>query len=77
MKAARLPPGEHRFHPSPPLAGGFVAHLWLIAGRSLRAVGRAYAELGEVAAQLAEAVDREDRASGLLPAAVRKRRKAA
>jgi hypothetical protein len=44
-------------------------------GRSVRAVGRAYAELGEIASQLAEAVEREDRASGLLPAAARKRRR--
>jgi hypothetical protein len=35
-------------------------------GRSLRAVARAYTELSEVAAQLAKAVEREDRASGLL-----------
>jgi hypothetical protein len=46
-------------------------------GRSLRAVARAYAELGDVANQLALAVEREDRASGLLPPAVRKRRKSA
>jgi hypothetical protein len=46
-------------------------------GRSLRAVARAYAELGDVADQLALAVEREDRASGLLPPAVRKRRKSA
>jgi hypothetical protein len=38
---------------------------------------RAYAELGDVADQLALAVEREDRASGLLPPAVRKRRKSA
>ena len=41
-------------------------------GRSIRAVGRAYAELGDIASQLAEVVEREDRASGLLPAAVRR-----
>ena len=46
-------------------------------GRSLRAVAPAYAELGDVADQLALAVEREDRASGLLPPAVRKRRKSA
>jgi hypothetical protein len=46
-------------------------------GRSLRAVARAYAELGDVAGQLAAAVEREDRATGLLPPAVRKRRKSA
>ncbi len=46
-------------------------------GRSIRAVGRAYAELAEVASLLAEAVEREDRASGLLPAATRKRRRSA
>jgi hypothetical protein len=46
-------------------------------GRSLRAVARAYAELGDVADQLALAVEREDRASGLLAPAVRKRRKSA
>ena len=40
-------------------------------GRSLRAVASAYAELSEVAAQLAKAVEREDRASGLLPRARR------
>jgi hypothetical protein len=46
-------------------------------GRSMRAVGRAYADLAEVAAQLAEAVERDDRASGLLPAVARKRRRSA
>ncbi|MGI8863657.1 MAG: hypothetical protein ACR2JH_04530 [Solirubrobacteraceae bacterium] len=46
-------------------------------GRSIRAVGRAYAELGEVALRLAEAVERADRASGLLPAATRPRRRSA
>jgi hypothetical protein len=46
-------------------------------GRSIRAVGRAYAELAEVGSQLAHAVEREDRASGLLPAEARKRRKSA
>jgi hypothetical protein len=46
-------------------------------GRSLRAVGRAYAELADVTSELAKAVEREDRASGLLRAAGRKRRTAA
>ncbi len=44
-------------------------------GRSIRAVGRAYAELGDVASRLAEVVEREDRASGLLPAAARRQRR--
>ena len=38
-------------------------------GRSMRAVGRAYGELAEIASKLAKAVEREDRASGLLPRA--------
>jgi hypothetical protein len=46
-------------------------------GRSIRAVGRAYAELGDIASQLAEVVEREDRASGLLPAAARRRHRSA
>lgn len=46
-------------------------------GRSIRAVGRAYSELAEVASELAVAVEREDRVSGLLPAEARKRRKSA
>jgi hypothetical protein len=46
-------------------------------GRSMRAVGHAYAELADIAAQLAKAVEREDRASGLLPAATGKRRRSA
>ena len=46
-------------------------------GRSIRAVGMAYAELADCASQLADAIEREDRASGLLPAATRKRRKSA
>jgi hypothetical protein len=46
-------------------------------GRSMRAVGRAYAELAEIASQLAKSVEREDRASGLLPAAAAKRRRSA
>jgi len=46
-------------------------------GRSIRAVGHAYRELAEVASQLAQAVDREDRSTGLLPAAPRRRRRSA
>ena len=46
-------------------------------GRSMRAVGRAYAELAEVASELAKAVEREDRASGLLPRTPAKRRRSA
>ena len=46
-------------------------------GRSIRAVGRAYFELAEVASELAAAVEREDRVNGLLPAEARKRRKSA
>jgi hypothetical protein len=46
-------------------------------GRSMRAVGRAYSDLAEIASQLAMAVEREDRASGLLPPAVSKRRRSA
>jgi hypothetical protein len=46
-------------------------------GRSIRAVARAYAELAEVAAELADAVEREDRESGLLPSRAAKRRKSA
>lgn len=42
-------------------------------GRSLRAVGTAYAELADVAAQLAKEIERADRASGL-PAAPRRGR---
>ena len=42
-------------------------------GRGIQAVGRAYAELADIASQLAKAVEREDRASGLLPSAKRKR----
>jgi hypothetical protein len=42
-------------------------------GRSMRAVGRAYAEIAELASALAEAVEREDRANGLLPPARRRR----
>lgn len=46
-------------------------------GRSMRAVGRAYAELAEVASQLAKAVEREDRVSGLLPRTAARRRQTA
>lgn len=46
-------------------------------GRSIRAVGRAYAELADVASQLVDAVEREDQASGLLPTVARRRRKSA
>jgi hypothetical protein len=46
-------------------------------GRSIRAVGRAYSELAEVASELAAAVEHEDRANGLLPTETRKRRKSA
>jgi hypothetical protein len=45
-------------------------------GRSIRAVGSAYAELAEVAADLAEAVKRDDRASGLLPSGTSKHQRA-
>jgi hypothetical protein len=41
-------------------------------GRSIRAVGRAYEELAEIAEQLADTVDRHDRANGLLPAGKRR-----
>jgi hypothetical protein len=46
-------------------------------GRSMRAVGRAYVELGEIASQLAAAVEAEDRASGLLTAKRARRRRTA
>jgi hypothetical protein len=46
-------------------------------GRSIRAVGRAYQELAEASAQLAKAVERMDRASGLLSTATTKRRRSA
>jgi hypothetical protein len=39
------------------------------AGRDLVAVARAYRDLGELARELAEAVETEDRKSGLLPRA--------
>ncbi|MFZ0381982.1 MAG: hypothetical protein WAL38_29410 [Solirubrobacteraceae bacterium] len=46
-------------------------------GRSLRAVGRAYTELADVASQLAGAIETADRESGLLAEARRRRRSAA
>jgi hypothetical protein len=46
-------------------------------GRSMRAVAHAYAELADVASELARAVEREDRASGLLSRAASRRRKIA
>lgn len=46
-------------------------------GRSLRAVGRAYAELADAASQLAGAIETADRESGLLAAPRRRRRSAA
>jgi hypothetical protein len=46
-------------------------------GRSLRAVARAYMDLADVAGKLAKAVERQDRASGLLPPAPRRGRTAA
>ena len=45
-------------------------------GRSMRAVGHGYSELADITSQLAKAVERQDRASGLLPAASRRRRSA-
>jgi hypothetical protein len=46
-------------------------------GRSLRAVGRAYAELADVASHLAEVIEAGDRESGLLSAPRSRRRKSA
>ena len=46
-------------------------------GRSMRAVARAYSELAEVTSQLAKAVEREDRASGLLAPVTSRRRRSA
>ena len=46
-------------------------------GRSMRAVGRAYAELADVARELATVVERQDRADGLLPRVARKRARSA
>ena len=45
-------------------------------GRSMKAVGRAYAELAEIAGELARAVEREDHESGLLPPVAKRRRSA-
>ena len=45
-------------------------------GRSMKAVGRAYAELAEIAGELARAIEREDRESGLLPPLAKRRRSA-
>ncbi|WP_249012210.1 hypothetical protein [Conexibacter sp. DBS9H8] len=44
-------------------------------GRSMRAVGRAYADLAEIAEQLATAIEREDRATGLLVAPITAKRR--
>jgi hypothetical protein len=44
-------------------------------GRSIRAVGRAYQELAEISSELAKAVERLDRASGLMSAGTSKRRR--
>ncbi|MGH2857571.1 MAG: hypothetical protein ACRDMJ_08800 [Solirubrobacteraceae bacterium] len=46
-------------------------------GRSMRAVARAYAELAQVAFELAVAVERQDRASDLLVSPGRRRRRSA
>ena len=46
-------------------------------GRSLRAVASAYAELADLASELAAAIEREDRATGLLPPGRTGRRRAA
>jgi hypothetical protein len=46
-------------------------------GRSLRAVGRAYAELADAASQLANEIERADRVSGLLAPPRRRRRRSA
>jgi hypothetical protein len=43
----------------------------------MRAVGRAYSELADIATQLATAIEHEDRASGLLPRQASKRRRPA
>src|SRR5947209_11016641 len=44
-------------------------------GRSLRAVARAYTELADITAELAKAVERQDRSTGLLPPAKTGRRR--
>ena len=76
-----LRPGTGRRGPEEALLARFdesVAELDRVnEGRSLRAVARAYTELADAAAQLAEAVEREDRASGLLPPAARAGRRRA
>jgi hypothetical protein len=46
-------------------------------GRSMRAVAGAYRELADLAAELARAVERQDRANGLLPRPASRRRKTA
>jgi hypothetical protein len=46
-------------------------------GRSMRAVAQAYTELAHVASELARTVERQDRASGLLPRPAARRRKTA
>ena len=73
-----LQPGSGRRGPDP-LWQQFdeaVAELDRVSeGRSIRAVGRAYAELADIASQLAKTVAREDRASGLLPPARTVRRR--
>jgi hypothetical protein len=46
-------------------------------GRSMRAVARAYADLAQIAAELARTIEREDRANGLLAATKPKRGRAA
>lgn len=75
-----LQPGTGRRGPEE-LWGRFdeaVAELDRVSeGRSIRAVGRAYSELAEVASELAAAVERGDRVNGLLPAEARERRKSA
>jgi hypothetical protein len=71
-----LQPGTGRRGPEP-LWERFdeaVAELDRVSeGRSMRAVGRAYAEIAEIASALATAVEREDRSSGRLPPARRRR----
>lgn len=73
-----LQPGSGRRGPDELWArfDGAVAELDRVSdGRSLLAVGLAYAELAEATSQLAQAVEREDRANGLLPASSGRRRK--
>lgn len=63
---------------SPPARGGVKPPYELQPGTGVAvrkiSVGRAYAELADVASHLAEAIDAGDRASGLLPAPRRGRR---